>query len=454
MWHCVMTHSNRTEECMRTFSQSESIRLLTSLQVYKAPCLSQQHNHGCHRIQVHTNQYPQIPMFSLVPCPTVPNIVPTHSHPTRLNELPQNTFSNNTTLGDDVCNDSISVECPPTVDACSQRASTRDNMLTSVTRDRSSRRRALKAASRTPNHYPYTACNPGASDCGGIVRISCPVIVVASSPTFDPQLAALQRFKSTCCQSHAQPAHLRYADLVNRSPHRAHLTRATHAIFSCARGSRWLSGVPVLSFLTVISSHPCFTAPCLARRCLRASRHHFPHLHPVRRPLLCCSILQRVHPLPLYKEGYALAGWLNNHLSQVAASKPDQLTFEKGQVSARTSTTSPPLWIRLKCTKQQKWDGRPHHCFSQECEVGAIPVSVSGFQHFQAAVRPLRDVDPFSSIGKLVRDVEPFSRWDRPLVKGKRNRELESVQVCLMEKERILSEQKNPSWIPCKKKLI
>ena len=49
------------------------------------------------------------------------------SHQMRFNELPQNTFSHNTPLGGDVCNDSISVECPPPVDACSQRATKRDN---------------------------------------------------------------------------------------------------------------------------------------------------------------------------------------------------------------------------------------------------------------------------------------------------------------------------------------
>ena len=82
-----------------------------------------------------------------------------------------------------------------------------ETMLTSVTRDQSSRRRALKAASsHKPNQYPYTVRNPSASYSRCIVRILCPVVVVASSPTFEPQLASLQRLKSTCCQSHDQPA--------------------------------------------------------------------------------------------------------------------------------------------------------------------------------------------------------------------------------------------------------
>ena len=40
----------------------------------------------------------------------------------------------------------------------------------------------------------------------------------------------------------------------------------------------------------------------------------FLHLHLVRLSLLRCYILRCVHPLPLCKEGYALADWLNNHL--------------------------------------------------------------------------------------------------------------------------------------------
>ena len=52
---------------------------------------------------------------------------PIPSQQMRFNELPQNTFPTNTPLGDDVCKDSISVESPPPVDACSQRATKRDN---------------------------------------------------------------------------------------------------------------------------------------------------------------------------------------------------------------------------------------------------------------------------------------------------------------------------------------
>ena len=41
----------------------------------------------------------------------------------------------------------------------------------------------------------------------------------------------------------------------------------------------------------------------------------FPALAPVRLPLLRCFVLRCVHPLPLSKEGFSLADWLNTPLS-------------------------------------------------------------------------------------------------------------------------------------------
>ena len=58
------------EDCMRTFSQSEPTRLLSSLQ---GASISQQHRLRCHRIQGPYHQYPQVPTVSLVPCPTFLN---------------------------------------------------------------------------------------------------------------------------------------------------------------------------------------------------------------------------------------------------------------------------------------------------------------------------------------------------------------------------------------------
>ena len=64
------------------------------------------------------------------------------------------------------------------------------------------------------------------------------------------------------------------------------------------------------------------------------------------------------------------------------------------------------------------------------CEISAIPCNVSCSQTRSTMEKSMRDVDPFSSFGK-------------PLSKGGRNRELESVQDSQMERERILSEQRN-----------
>ena len=72
---------------MRTFSQRESTRLLSSLQVYNVPTLSQQHRQGNHRLQVHTNQHPQVPMFSLLPCPTLPDSISTHVAPDEIQRV-------------------------------------------------------------------------------------------------------------------------------------------------------------------------------------------------------------------------------------------------------------------------------------------------------------------------------------------------------------------------------
>ena len=82
---------------------------------------------------------------------------------------------------------------------------------------------------------------------------------------------------------------------VNSMPHRAHLSRATHVFFLCARGSR-IVGLQFLRVLKVIIQ--CFTAPCLTLSCLRTSLHRF---------LYFC-------PLPLRKGCYASADWLNNPL--------------------------------------------------------------------------------------------------------------------------------------------
>ena len=119
--------------------------------------------------------------------------------------------------------------------------------------------------------------------------------------------------------------------------HTAHIFHVPRTqFFSCARGSRFLR------VLKVIPSHPCFTAACLMHSCPHISLHCLPHFHPLRRPLLCCSILRRVHTLPaLCKEGCALADWPNILFSQLM--DPSVLTagsdmWEEGAHRRLTST--------------------------------------------------------------------------------------------------------------------
>ena len=71
----ILSSRFEPEDYMRTFSESESTRLLSSQQ---GASLSQQHRRRCHRIQGPDHQYPQVPTVSLVPCLTLPNTVPTH----------------------------------------------------------------------------------------------------------------------------------------------------------------------------------------------------------------------------------------------------------------------------------------------------------------------------------------------------------------------------------------
>ena len=63
-------------------------------------------------------------------------------------------------------------------------------------------------------------------------------------------------------------------------------------------------------------------------------------------------------------------------------------------------------------------------------------------QASSSVVNPWQDTD-LRSTEKLARGVESFSSFEKPLLKGRRDRELESVQLSQIEKERILSEQKS-----------
>ena len=166
---------------------------------------------------------------------------------------------------------------------------------------------------------------------------------------------------------------------VNSTPNRAHLSRATHAIFLVCKWLKFWSPARdrivrswFLRVLKVIPSHPCVTAPCLTHSCVFTSRLRFLHLHL----FVCLSIvvitIDESNPLPLCKEGCALADWLNNHLSRVMSpslsSKSTAKTLfiaylRERAVSTRTLTILRPLWMRWNSTTQLTMDGWLHNFF-------------------------------------------------------------------------------------------
>ena len=92
--------------------------------------------------------------------------------------------------------------------------------------------------------------------------------------------------------------------------------------------------------------------------------------------------------------------------------------------------------------------------FSQEREVSAIVFSVSGSRTHSSVLIPIRDTVLFSNIGRSVRDVDSCSSLEEPLSKGKRSRELESVQLSQVESGRILSARKKAFINSLTRKLI
>ena len=177
---------------------------------------------------------------------------------------------------------------------------------------------------------------------------------------------------------------------VNGTPHRAHLSRATHAFCLVA----WLKMIEVfcrmrsVCFLEVIPSHPCVTAPLLTHSCPLISPRPFLHLHLVRLPLPRCYTRRCLHPLPLCKEGYALADWLNNLLSHVMSPKslievssehtPIILPSRRGSLDTNVGDLATTL------DASEVYDttdvGRlTAPLFSQEREVNATPFSVCLF---------------------------------------------------------------------------
>ena len=117
-----------------------------------------------------------------------------------------------------------------------------ETMLTSVTRDPSSRRRALKAAPSQPHQCPYTACNPRALHSRGISYL-----LLSRRCSILSELFSVSNLH-VANQSHAQPVHLRYAVLGLSAKRPSPSSRR-----SFPPGSARLN-VPLHSFMTFLSS--------------------------------------------------------------------------------------------------------------------------------------------------------------------------------------------------------
>ena len=110
------------EECMRTFSQSEPTRLLSSLQ----RCKSQSATSS--QMPQDPGSITQVPTVSLVPFPTLLNTVPTHLTHVETQRVANKTRFPSTPLSEMMtATFSVSAECPLTVAARSRRATNQDN---------------------------------------------------------------------------------------------------------------------------------------------------------------------------------------------------------------------------------------------------------------------------------------------------------------------------------------
>ena len=178
-----------------------------------------------------------------------------------------------------------------------------------------------------------------------------------------------------------------------------------------------------MCFLRVIPSHPRFTAPCLPHSFLHFSSRLLLHLHLVRPPFLPCYILQCVHPLPLcteacfgqFVEESTLTSYEPESLIEVS-SEHTPIIFHSRRGSFDTNLDDPATTVDASEVYDTPGVGRlTSPRISQEREASAISSGVSCSQ-------------THSCVEKSRRDVEPFSSFRKPLSKGKRNRELESVQ--------------------------
>ena len=213
---------------------------------------------------------------------------------------------------------------------------------------------------------------------------------------------------------------------VNSTPYGAHFTRPTHAIFLVCTwlkmfelgctfvflDSRSISSMFHRTLLDAQLSSPFSTPfPTLAPSPTTSLSLLYPSTSPSAATLqggLCFGRLAEQSPLAGY-EPKSLIEVSCEHTPINLPSGKDSLDQTFDDLS--TTVDASEVYDRLdmgRLTSPQ---------FSQEREVSAIPLGVSGCQTHSSVGRPMRDTDLFSCVGRPVRDVEVFSSFEGPLLK-------------------------------------
>ena len=225
--------------------------------------------------------------------------------------------------------------------------------------------------------------------------------------------------------------------LVNSTP---------HTQFFCTWLKFWspaLDRIVGLQFLRLLKVFPfptCFTAPCLTYICLHTSLHRFLHLDLVRLPLLRCSPLQGGLCIGRLAEQFPLTGYEPKSVIEISSEHtPTNSPSREGSLDTNlddlvNSVDASEIYDTTDMGRLTP------PLFSQEREVSANPFYVSSSRTHSSVEKYMVHIDPYSSVERSMRDVGTFSTFGKPLSKGKRNRELESVQDSQMARERSLSE--------------
>ena len=165
----------------------------------------------------------------------------------------------------------------------------------------------------------------------------------------------------------------------------------------------------VLLFCLSYKSFPVVhvVAFCLTHLSPHNSPHRFLHLHFVRRFFVLCPTL-RVHPLPLRKEGSALAAWPNSLLSQITSTSRSTCLQQDSLDTNLDDLATTVDGSEMLDTADVRRSISP--LFSQEREAKQM-LSIQCFKFLSGETHT--DTDLFSSVGRPVRGVESFSNVEK-----------------------------------------